>query len=153
MKLKEIAHNNRRNMTKAEQALWSVICKAISRKWRNRTVKPQMILGQMIVDFWFKKKALVVEIDGLEHDPIKDSKRDAYLARFGLKTLRFTNAVVLADPQTVLDQILSYPDQFGTHSKAVGRIWKLTRDNKYKALGQLRFDPSIQYQKAMQAIG
>lgn len=46
----------------------------------------------IIVDFYIKDPALVIEVDGPEHNVLRDAKRDkALLKLFGIKVLRVTN--------------------------------------------------------------
>ena len=63
--LKENAKVNRNNMTEAESAFWLLAKKSgLGEKCRR-----QYIIGQYIVDFFFRKSMLIVEIDGGYHRP------------------------------------------------------------------------------------
>lgn len=63
--LKENAKTNRNNMTEAESAFWLLAKKSgLGEKCRR-----QYIIGQYIVDFFFRKSMLIVEIDGGYHRP------------------------------------------------------------------------------------
>lgn len=63
--LKENAKANRNNMTEAESAFWSLAKgSGLGEKCRR-----QYIIGQYIVDFFFRKSMLIVEIDGGYHRP------------------------------------------------------------------------------------
>jgi len=46
--------------------------------------------SQNQVDFYLPQAFLVIEIDGAQHDSIKDKRRDAHLGKFGIKTVRIT---------------------------------------------------------------
>ena len=102
-KLKPLARALRSNMTDAEQCLWQRI--------RNRQIcgvqfYRQKTLLSYIVDFYSPVAKLVIELDGAQHfdseHQAKDQKRDAQLAREGLKVLRFDDRQVLTETEAVL---------------------------------------------------
>lgn len=63
--LKENAKANRNNMTEAESAFWQMAKgSGFGEKCRR-----QYIIGQYIVDFFFRKSMLIVEVDGGYHRP------------------------------------------------------------------------------------
>jgi very-short-patch-repair endonuclease len=64
-------------------------------------------IGPFIVDFFCKEARLVVEADGAPHypRPLRDRRRDAWLAAAGLVVLRLPNHLILHHPDRVLDQI------------------------------------------------
>lgn len=134
MKLKHLAYTFRKSKkSKAEAALLAAL-KPYFRGKLKRNYKYQALLGNMIVDYWLKLKALVIEIDGPEHDKAKDSRRDIFLFNNGLITLRFTNNEVLKDPHIIAKQIMAYPDVFKTHAKAIGKASKLLAYNRFKTV-------------------
>ena len=45
-------------------------------------------VGPYFLDFYCPAARLCVEIDGEQHDPGRDARRDAYLAEYGILTLR-----------------------------------------------------------------
>lgn len=105
-KLKPLARALRSNMTDAEQCLWQRI--------RNRQIGGvqfyrQKTLLSFIVDFYSPRAKLVIELDGSQHfEPeyqAKDQKRDAQLAREGMKVLRFDDRQVLTETEAVLKVI------------------------------------------------
>ena len=105
-KLKPLARALRSNMTDAEQCLWQKI--------RNRQIGGvqfyrQKTLLSFIVDFYSPKAKLVIKLDGGQHfEPehqAKDQKRDAQLARAGLKVLRFDDRQALTETEAVLKVI------------------------------------------------
>jgi len=69
----------------------------------------QKPIGNYIVDFYCDKAKLVVEIDGGQHyeyqNILEDKKREEYLIKSGLKTIRFTNLDVLKNIENVVDKI------------------------------------------------
>jgi ATP-dependent DNA helicase RecQ len=42
------------------------------------------------VDFYLPQASLVIEIDGVGHDKTEDEKRDVFLKKYGIETIRFT---------------------------------------------------------------
>jgi very-short-patch-repair endonuclease len=105
-KLKPLARVLRSNMTDAEQCLWQRI--------RNRQIGGvqfyrQKTLLSYIVDFYSSGARLVIELDGSQHfegeHQVKDQKRDAQLARVGIKVLRFDDRQVLTETEAVLKVI------------------------------------------------
>ena len=110
--IKQIPRSLRSNMTDAEQCLWQKI--------RNRQIGGvqfyrQKTLLSFIVDFYSPKAKLVIELDGGQHfEPehqAKDQKRDAQLARAGLKVLRFDDRQVLTETEAVLKVIYDEVDE------------------------------------------
>lgn len=69
----------------------------------------QKIISPFIVDFYFKDKGLVLEIDGISHNKKdrqwKDCSRDEYLIRIGLSVVRFHNS---NSAQDIVKKILSF---------------------------------------------
>ena len=69
----------------------------------------QYIIGQYIVDFFFRQSMLIVEIDGgyhfTEEQQRKDTIRQDWLEHMGYKVLRFTNEEVLFDTDRVIENI------------------------------------------------
>jgi len=95
------ARKLRRDMTKAERKLWSLLRNnRLGSKFRR-----QVPYGPYILDFYCVKAHLVVELDGSQHYTAegrkKDAMRDAYLARDGLEVLRFLNDEVLSNEEGV----------------------------------------------------
>jgi very-short-patch-repair endonuclease len=90
-------------MSRAEQAIWSQL--------RNRGLsgfkfKRQWTLGTYVVDFCCIDRGLIVEIDGGQHTPERDSARTAALNRLGYRVIRFWNNEVLGNLDGVLTSIL-----------------------------------------------
>lgn len=104
--LKQRSRRLRRDMSDAEQRLWS----GLRRKqilgvqfYRQRPI------GDYIVDFYAPRARLVIEVDGGQHfdDPhmIYDEARDAFLKQLGLEVLRFDNLQVLNEVGAVLEVV------------------------------------------------
>jgi very-short-patch-repair endonuclease len=104
--LKLIGRKLRSNQTDAERLLWSKIRKKQMGNFQFNRQKP---IGNYIVDFYCDKAKLVVEIDGGQHyeyqNILEDKKREEYLIKSGLKTIRFTNLEVLKNIENVVDKI------------------------------------------------
>jgi very-short-patch-repair endonuclease len=105
-KLKQHSRNLRKNMTKAEQLLWSKI--------RRKQIKGyqfyrQKVIGNYIVDFYCPKAHIVLEIDGGQHyndaGEVKDARRDAYMSQLGIKVLRFSDREIFKNLKGVLEII------------------------------------------------
>jgi very-short-patch-repair endonuclease len=105
-KLKPLGRKLRNNQTDAERLLWSKIRKKQMGNFQFNRQKP---IGNYIVDFYCDKAKLVVEIDGGQHyeyqNILEDKKREEYLIKSGLKTIRFTNLDVLKNIENVVDKI------------------------------------------------
>ncbi len=103
--LKENARANRNSPTEAEAVFWSTVRQnGLGQKCRR-----QYIIGQYIVDFFFRKSLLIVEIDGKYHSAEgqreKDAERQHCLESRGYRLLRFTNEEVLCNTAQVMDKI------------------------------------------------
>ena len=82
----------RKNMTPQERKLWCIIR---NRQFFGYRFRRQFPLGQYIVDFICREKKIIIEIDGGQHNEIKniqyDNERTEYLISEGYKVLRFWN--------------------------------------------------------------
>jgi very-short-patch-repair endonuclease len=97
----------RRTLTEPEQRLWWHL--------RNRLTvsdthfRRQVPIGSYIADFCCLGVRLVIEVDGGQHTTDQaiayDSRRTAYLTSQGFHLLRFSNAEVMLDMNSVLDTI------------------------------------------------
>jgi very-short-patch-repair endonuclease len=96
-----IARTLRRNLTDAEQRLWS--------RLRHRQIdgcrfRRQVPLGPHVVDFACLAARLVIEVDGGQHAwrIEKDAARTSWLQANGFHVLRFWNNEVLGNLDGVL---------------------------------------------------
>ncbi|ALP53227.1 hypothetical protein Tel_08700 [Candidatus Tenderia electrophaga] len=104
--LKGCSRQLRRDMTDAEQLLWS-------RLRRKQILGVQFYrqrpIGDYIVDFFAPKARLVVEVDGGQHFELEnqrhDERRDLYLTGQGLDVMRFDNLQVLNEIDAVAEAI------------------------------------------------
>jgi very-short-patch-repair endonuclease len=95
----------RRNSTKPEQALWSLLSR---RKLSGLKFRRQHPIEPYIVDFYCASANLVIELDGESHEgrQLYDANREEHLTRIGLKVLRITNDDVLSNLDGVAVAIL-----------------------------------------------
>jgi very-short-patch-repair endonuclease len=92
-------------MSPPEVALWQYLrSRPDSFKFRR-----QHPLGPYKLDFFCHAAALAVEVDGDAHDmgdnPERDARRDSWVARRGIKTLRFLASDVMGNLDGVAAQI------------------------------------------------
>ncbi|MCD6413398.1 MAG: endonuclease domain-containing protein, partial [Elusimicrobia bacterium] len=97
----------RKNMPTPEVVLWQ----KIRRKQLGIKFRRQFAIGKYILDFYAPGVRLAVEIDGESHFATagsrdKDKKRDEFLAKRGIKVLRFLNTEVMRNLNGVLQKIL-----------------------------------------------
>jgi very-short-patch-repair endonuclease len=89
-------------MTRPEFLLWE---RLRLRQPREPIFRRQHPIGPYILDFFCFRARLAIEIDGQGHGmgerPTHDAARDAYLARKGIRTIRYPALDVMADPDGV----------------------------------------------------
>jgi very-short-patch-repair endonuclease len=92
----------RKEMTRAEKALWGILR---SRKLHNFKFRRQHPVQSYIADFFCHQAGLVIELDGDIHEnkdiAENDNERTAQLEAQGLVVIRFTNDEVLNDLSSV----------------------------------------------------
>lgn len=103
--MKELQQENKKNSTEAERILWeSLRGKNIGFKFRR-----QHIIDEFIVDFVNLEKNLVIEVDGGYHNKIEqqeiDEIRTLILNDLGFKVIRFSNAQIIGDIDSVIKTI------------------------------------------------
>ena len=105
-KLKTLSRQLRKNMTDAEEVLWS---KIRLKQLKDCQFYRQKIIGNYIVDFYCPKAKLVIEVDGGQHyndEGIKKDKvRDDYMRSHKLKVLRFSDLDVFENLDAVVEMI------------------------------------------------
>ncbi len=94
------AQQLRRDATPAERRLWG----ALSAGKLGVRFSRQMPVGPYICDFLCRRALLVVELDGESHTATVDydTRRDAFLRSRGLRVLRFANAEVMGNLESVV---------------------------------------------------
>ena len=93
----------RRDPTPAERLLWQNLR---NRRIGNFKFRRQVPLRPYIADFYCSAAQLVVEVDGISHiEPSADAERDSWMARHGIRVLRFANRDVFSNVEGVLIEI------------------------------------------------
>lgn len=103
IKLQRQFNKQNKSFSRAETKARQIMTKAGIR------YKYQKVISNMIVDFFFPKRLLVLEIDGPKHDQEKDSRRDAYIRSIGFNTLRFSNNQILTESTDLASEINAFP--------------------------------------------
>jgi very-short-patch-repair endonuclease len=94
----------RQNQTPAESRLWFQLRR---KRIANRAFRRQHRLDRYIVDFVCLSARLVIEVDGPSHDltVAEDAHRTRRLEAQGFRVLRFPNAQILTDLDSVVRTI------------------------------------------------
>ena len=100
------ARTLRRTLTLPEIILWDQLRKKRQGEAKFRRQHP---FGPYVLDFYCDQARLAVEVDGQVHDmgdhPSRDARRDGWLARQGVTTLRVLATDVLNNLEGVLHEI------------------------------------------------
>ena len=111
-----LARNLRRQNTWAEKLLWSWLR---DRRFSVYKFRRQHSFGQYILDFFCVEAFLNIELDGSRHgfpeQQKLDAERDAWLARAGVKVLRFWNARLRREKEFVRETIWRELQQRAPH--------------------------------------
>jgi very-short-patch-repair endonuclease len=101
--LKALSQHLRKNMTDAENRVWS---KLRRKQLKGYPFYRQKIIGKYIVDFYCPKTNLVIELDGGQHysetGKTTDITRDNVLAEMGIKVLRISDKDVFENIGRIL---------------------------------------------------
>lgn len=102
--LQHRAKSLRSNQTDAENRLWYYLR---GKRFYGIKFRRQVIISNYIVDFACIKAALVIEVDGGQHNSQQqyDQKRDGIIEGYGFTVLRFWNNEVLKNTNGVLTVI------------------------------------------------
>jgi very-short-patch-repair endonuclease len=105
-RLKVFRKELRRNLTPAEEKLWSYLR---NKQLDGRRFRRQHSKRKYILDFYCHSEKLVIELDGESHNNPRardyDHRRDIFLHHLGIKVLRFENKIVFQNPTWLLEQI------------------------------------------------
>ena len=97
----------RRNATAAEKELWWHLRRKLVLDGTH--FRRQVPIGPFVADFCCHAHRLVIELDGGQHSEdsaaARDARRDRYLRDHGYRVLRFWNAQVFTEPDSVIDTI------------------------------------------------
>jgi imidazole glycerol-phosphate synthase subunit HisF len=98
------ARRLRKEMTEAEKILWGCLSK---RQLNGARFRKQHPVGDYIADFYCHEFKLVVEVDGLIHEQQKeyDEERSKQMEEVKVTVIRFTNAEVMCDLDSVVQKI------------------------------------------------
>jgi very-short-patch-repair endonuclease len=98
----------RREMTAAEKKLWYHLR---GRALEGFKFRRQHAIGPYIGDFYCPLKRLVIEVDGDSHGnpeaAVRDANRDAFMAREGIRVIRFTDTDVQSNIEAVIERIMA----------------------------------------------
>ena len=102
--IRERAKSLRRSMTIPERTLWGLL----RRDQLNLHFRRQHPIGPFILDFYYAKAKLCVEIDGPVHaEQLEyDRRRTEWLEREGIRVLRFSPQDVERRPAIVVADIV-----------------------------------------------
>ena len=97
----------RRNATPAEKELWWHLRRKLVLNGTH--FRRQVPIGPYIADFCCHAHRLVIELDGGQHsgdaETARDLRRDRYMREHGYRVLRFWNAQVFTEADSVVDTI------------------------------------------------
>ena len=99
----ERARALRKRLTPQEAKLWTRLRELRPLGHHPRRQDP---IGGFVVDFSFRRRRLVVEVDGGQHGGGADAARDLRLAALGYRVLRFWNVDVDRNLEGVMETIL-----------------------------------------------
>lgn len=99
------ARKLRRDQTDAEKLLWS---RLRNRQFENFKFRRQHPIPPYVADFFCEELKLVIELDGGQHTPEKDAKREKYIEGQGYTVLRFWNNDILSNIDGILEHIHSH---------------------------------------------
>jgi very-short-patch-repair endonuclease len=103
-----IARVLRRQMTDAERKLWSLLRgNQLGVKFRR-----QVPCGHYVVDFYYDKAKLIIELDGSQHYTNKgmqnDTERDRYLRGIGYEVIRYSNFEIFENEDGIMQDIFEH---------------------------------------------
>jgi very-short-patch-repair endonuclease len=99
----EFTRTLRTQQTDAENLVWSLLR---NRRLGGAKFRRQHPLPPYVLDFYCHEARLAIELDGGQHlESERDTQRDAWLERHGIRVLRYWNNDVLAQTESVLEDI------------------------------------------------
>ncbi len=96
------ARELRNHQTDAEDALWYMLR---DRRMAGTKFRRQHPVEPYVLDFYCHELKLAIELDGGQHNHEYDERRSAFLARKGIRVLRFWNNDVFQQTEAVLEAI------------------------------------------------
>jgi len=91
-------------MTEAERKLWA---RLRGRQLANTKFVKQFPIGPYVADFAARSVRLVVELDGGQHNEVKDAARTKLIEEHGYRVIRFWNNDVMGNIEGVLETIVN----------------------------------------------
>ena len=101
-RLTPIARKLRANQTDAESRLWHHLR---GRRLEGEKFVRQFQIDDYVADFACRTARLAIELDGGQHDPLRDAARTAIIENYGYRVLRFWNNDLLQDTDSVLEAV------------------------------------------------
>jgi very-short-patch-repair endonuclease len=102
----DAAKKLRQRQTEAERKLWF---KLRDKQLGGVKFRRQELIGKYVVDFVSFEKKLILEVDGSPHKEnevkMNDRQRTSWLQSEGFKVLRFWNADVMNNVESVINRI------------------------------------------------
>jgi very-short-patch-repair endonuclease len=99
--------NLRTAATTAERILWAALRRRQLHGFKFRRQHP---VGHYVLDFYCVQRKLAIEVDGASHligeGPDRDEDRTRFLAREGMRVLRFTNNEVKEELEGVVQVVV-----------------------------------------------
>ena len=104
-RLTPVARELRRDMSPAE---WKLLWRRLRGSQFGVRFRRQQPIGPYVVDFYCAVVGVVLQLDGKTHaeSQEEDAARDAMLASMGLRVLRFPNAEVFRDIESVIRRVV-----------------------------------------------
>ncbi|MBQ3640968.1 endonuclease domain-containing protein [bacterium] len=103
------AKNLRNNSTLQEQKLWEILRK---KNFSGLKFTRQYPIGKYIVDFACRRKKLVIEIDGGQHNQeyniLSDEERTKFIESQGYKIIRFWNNEIIENIEGVYQKLQDF---------------------------------------------
>lgn len=104
-----LAKSLRNNATPQERKIWELLRK---KNFNGLKFTRQYPIGKYIVDFACRRKRLVIEIDGGQHNEeeniIHDTERTKYIEAKGYKIIRFWNNEIDENLDGVYQKLLEF---------------------------------------------
>ena len=101
-RLTPVARRLRRERTEAEEHLWYHVR---DRRLEDTKFVRQFQIHRYVADLACRTARLAIELDGGQHDPVRDAARTEIIERYGYVVLRFWNNDVLENTDGVLEAI------------------------------------------------
>jgi very-short-patch-repair endonuclease len=103
------SEKRRANPTRAEAELQRVLNSLNGGALRGKFKREHVVSGKWIVDFFFPKIRLAIEVDGSVHNTqvqrAKDLKKDSDCRRFDITVLRLRNAEIFGDRDWLIKKL------------------------------------------------